>query len=216
MKGNSKLVISRQTLPHERLEVTVRRHLAAEWQKPPASHTREAFMRFLQVVSSINRPMILDSGCGTGESTLRLAEDHMDCWVIGIDKSAARLAKANKKERPQNAVFLRADQFDFWRLAAEKGMRFKVHYLFYPNPWPKKEHLKRRVHAHPAFKYLIAISERLILRSNWLIFIQEFAAAYRLATGYEGETAKIRPQEAYTLFEKKFLESGHELYEFRG
>lgn len=37
--------------------------------------------------------MILDAGCGVGESTLRLAARFPEARVIGVDKSAARLGR---------------------------------------------------------------------------------------------------------------------------
>ena len=73
----------------------------------------------------------------------------------------------------------------------------------------------RRIHAHPAFKDLLHISHNLVLRSNWRIYVEEFAAAFEFVTGSVGEMTQIHPHVAVSLFEKKYLASGFDLYEFR-
>lgn len=91
--------------------------------------------------------VILDSGCGTGESTLHLARRFPGVPVIGIDKSAMRLNKAGNIHQlrhadesqhqqslsgeeqatqsalgapPANAFWVRAELLDFWKLALEE------------------------------------------------------------------------------------------------
>ncbi len=48
--------------------------------------------------------VILDSGCGTGESTLHLARKFPGVPVIGIDKSAMRLNKAGNEHQLRHAT----------------------------------------------------------------------------------------------------------------
>ncbi len=212
--GNSRSVRSTQHGLHPRLEQLVRRHLEREWKKPPAVYTGAAFQTLLEFADG--RPLVLDSGCGVGDGTLNLAALFSDCQVVGIDKSEVRLQKALKKPRPENVLFLRADQFDFWREARRHGLQFEVSYLLYPNPWPKKEHLSRRIHGHPAFVDLTAVSRRLVVRSNWPIFVEEFAAAYCWVTGKRGTITELKVLQPMTAFERKYLASGHKIYEFNG
>ena len=123
--------------------------------------------------------MVLDSGCGTGESTVLLARRYPDCLVVGVDKSAARLDKA--PQLPANARLLRADLADIWRLMDDAGWKLAQHYLLYPNPWPKPAQLKRRWHGHPVFPDLLVLGGRLVLRSNFEVYVDEFARALELA-----------------------------------
>ena len=58
---------------------------------------------------------------------------------------------------PANAVLIRADLVDFWRLLADNGVRLARHYNLYPNPWPKIGHLARRWHGHPVFPALLEL-----------------------------------------------------------
>jgi len=158
-----------------------------------------------------DRPLVLDSGCGTGESTAALARVHPDCLVVGIDKSRARLDKA--PELPGNARLVRAELADFWRLAHAAGWQPARHYLLYPNPWPKPAHLKRRWHAHPAFPHLLALGGRLALRSNFELYVDEFARALALAGVVDVKVVSFEADDSISPFERKYRLSGHRLFQ---
>lgn len=212
MQHNSKQVISNQTTIHEHLDLLISKHLTSEYKRPIGAPTKQAFER-LRSLNISTDAFILDSGCGIGRSSVTLAQMHPQHTVIGVDKSPVRLQKLGDASLPSNLYLIRADQFDFWRLAAQHRWIFKKHTIFYPNPWPKKKHVQRRVHGHPAFPDLLRISKTLILRSNWKLYVQEFSYAYKLATGRECQIQKILPNPIMSPFEKKFLASGHALYE---
>jgi tRNA G46 methylase TrmB len=156
--------------------------------------------------------IVLDSGCGTAASTVMLAEGHPEALVIGVDKSADRLARQPLGALPPNLLLLRADLQDFWRLAQASGWRITRHCLFYPNPWPKAAQLTRRWHAHPVFPALLALGGLLELRSNWRLYLDEFAAALAIV----GIPARIEPVGAdgtpVSPFERKYLASGQQCW----
>lgn len=219
MQGNSKTVTSSQRQPHQRLQAVVGRHLTQRYRKPVQQHNRIAFEQVQQILAdSPEQPLILDAGCGTGESTARLAAQHPDCRVIGVDRSAVRLSRLGVADRPAcdgNAIWVRADLVDFWRLAAENGWRLHKHYLLYPNPYPKPEQLRRRWHAHPVFPSLLALGGELELRSNWRLYITEFAEAIQCVTGLGAEAREYTPDEFISPFETKYARSGQRLYRLR-
>ncbi len=208
--GNSRPVTSRQTQPHGLLEKIAQRHLEKPFRKPPADHSRRAFETFLKVFSP-QQPCLLDAGCGTGESSVVLAKRYPDCFVVGIDQSEARLAKATQ-EPLENLLFLRCDLVDFWLLAAQTGVQFQRQTLFYPNPWPKPEHVGRRWPGHPILPHLLACGLVIELRTNWLVYAQEWALVFRLATGLTLSVENWSPASAETAHERKYLRSGHSLW----
>ncbi|MGK7295243.1 MAG: tRNA (guanine(46)-N(7))-methyltransferase TrmB, partial [Candidatus Wenzhouxiangella sp. M2_3B_020] len=173
----------------------------------PAS--RPAFETLARTRS--DRPLILDSGCGTGASTAVLADRFPDHLVVGIDRSAARLARA-PSSLPANAMLLRARVEDIWRLLYEHGIRPARHYLLYPNPWPKSAHVRRRWHGHSVFPVFLALSRRLEVRVNWRLYVDEF----RVASGVCGiETPPVvsfQSDAPLTPFERKYRASAHELF----
>ena len=170
-------------------------------------------MPVLEDIVGSTRPVILDAGCGNGASTLRLAYRYPHAWVIGLDKSAARLQRLAPQghARRGHVWLVRAEIAEAWRILAEAGVRLTGHYLLYPNPWPKSAHLHRRWHGHPAFRWLLALGGRLELRSNWPVYVAEFGYALRIA-GHRFHIDPIDPAlPALTPFERKYRESGHEL-----
>lgn len=217
MQIPSKPIHSSQTAPHEDLLPLLDKYRRSVFQKPIAEHTRAAFEHAERIVRAANRPLILDSCCGVGMSTVHLADTFPEHFVLGIDKSAARIAKhhAYREEAINNYALVRADVIDFWRLAAQYEWRVARHFLLYPNPWPKITALKKRFHGHPAFVDLIKLGAYFEVRCNWQIYLREFEAAFWHCTGVRGTLESFAPARPITPFEKKYLHAGHELFRLR-
>lgn len=211
MFANSPEVASNQDDIHEKLATTVKKHIAVAYRKPIAAYSIEAFKIACKFCDQMERAIILDSGCGTGESSYALAQNYPHHCIIGLDKSARRLHKA-QRFKSENLLFIRTDIFDFWRQAVKANWRIDRHYLLYPNPWPKKHDLKRRYHGHPAFPYLLRLGGDFEIRCNWRIYLQEFNMAVNLVAGFTPEITEFTPATYLTNFEKKFHLSGHRLF----
>eukprot|EP00986_Skeletonema_menzelii_P004510 scaffold1543_cov128-Skeletonema_menzelii.AAC.5 len=215
------------------LEKIVQKHihtLPRYWfSRPVAKHTAEAFQEAMDFVNEFRAKkqlsdtskvnVILDSGCGTGKSSVILGGMYPNCVVIGVDQSLARLSRnksykqsdyseesdSEKQTRAHtssnnqdnslndNVLLLRAELSDFWKCCLssiqwQESASIYKHYLLYPNPYPKKSRLKSRFYAHPAFPLLMmtimmdgdvlsAEEEKLVVRSNWKGYLNEFKAA---------------------------------------
>jgi len=208
----SKPVISKQTKPHEQLTWLVEKHRHHSFQKPIARYNQKAFDQIAPLVEQHQGALLLDSGCGTGDSTRQLAELYPQALVIGVDRSADRLSR-QRANTPDNCLLIRADLIDFWRLANQANWPIDEHYLLYPNPEPKPGHLKRRFHGHPVFPTLTTLSRRLQARSNWWVYLAELQQALS-QFGIESQISNISHQSAppITLFEQKYRQSGHQLW----
>ena len=231
--SQAKEVWSNQEGPFKDLEKLVRKYACTPYLRPIADHTRLAFADAEQFIAdfytkrhtgSAPHPVILDSGCGTGESTLHLAHQFPGYPVIGIDKSAVRLEKASQsvnstiRDLPSNAFYVRAELIDFWRLALEKvtaGLwTIPYHALYYPNPWPKQSEATRRFHLHPIFPTLIRLALTTELRTNWEIYAQEFAQAASLLSPNANVTIQlIKEGEPITAFERKYKNACQQLWQ---
>jgi len=213
----SKRVESNQEGTHPDLEAAVLKYLSVPFLRPVAAHTRMAFDEANEFIRLFSKPIILDSGCGTGESTRVLAHKFPENPVIGLDKSLQRLSKSELSQLPPNAKLLRAELLDFWKLVLEAHWNVAYHALYYPNPWPKKAQLGRRFHAHPIFPTLLKLCPHLELRTNWEIYAREFEQAASLAMPRLGIPMKPQleswaPSVPETAFERKYLASGHLLW----
>ena len=209
----SKEITDTQTTIHKNLDAIVTKHLNSSFKKPFNQHNLEAFAAANTFIKQQQKPVILDSFCGTAHSSVLLAKQHPNHTIIGVDKSKYRLAKAPEELHTlTNCLLLRTDIDDFWRLAAQDNWKLSKHYILYPNPWPKSTHIKRRVHGSAVFKDMLALGGHIELRSNWQIYVKEFSHALTLA-GFNTEEKNIKPQgEFMTLFEKKYALSKHELW----
>lgn len=232
-------VTSNQIDIYKNLEAVVRKYAATTFLRPVADHTRGAFEKASEFVRSFygsratgRLDLVLDSGCGTGESTIHLARKFPNVPVIGIDKSSVRLSKAGNERQlevsaggscdvPANAFWVRAELLDFWRLALEKvnaGEWNVLHdALYYPNPWPKESEANRRFHLHPIFPVLMRLSPVTELRTNWEIYAREYKEAARIAgdclsLNVSAECSAFSPENPETAFERKYQTAGQELY----
>ena len=180
-KSISRSVVSNQAAEHDNLTEIVSKHLTTEFKRPIAQHNIDAYQ---DAISQINKAdIIFDSGCGNGKSTLNLAKKHPNAFIIGIDKSLHRITKLAREKTPVNTNYclVRADLIDFWRLAVNDNIKLQRHFILYPNPWPKKHHLKRRWHGSPVFRQILALGGKIELRSNWQTYLQEFSQALSIA-----------------------------------
>ncbi len=203
-------IVDAQSAPHRDLVDVVRKHFASDWQRPIADHTLAAFEDIRPWLLDAGQ-LIVDSCCGTGESTRQLALGSPDASVVGIDKSRARLKK-HEHDGPRNYRLVRADVNDFWRLLVRETVPITRHCLFYPNPYPKASQLRKRWYASPAFPSLVSMGGELEVRSNWSIYVEEFATALDIA-GVASEVSTVsETAEAVSLFEKKYRERGQTLY----
>lgn len=216
MYANSRIPQSAQSGIHERLGELVDRHLRDPFRKPILDYNRDAFDAALAAWQHAGSdvPLILDAACGTGASSVQLAHAHPGSFVIGVDQSSDRLS-TEKGALPPNLHLARADLVDFWRLLAGQGVTLERHCLFYPNPWPKIGHLSRRWHGHAVFPVLVQLGGLIECRSNWRIYVEEFAFALGRLLGRELECESMAPEALLvpvSPFERKYRDSGQPLY----
>jgi len=219
---NSSAISSSQTGIHEQLSSLLAKHAAVPFRKPIADYNRRAFDNSIASWRAAGAaPLILDTGCGVGLSTLHLAMQYPDHFVIGIDQSADRLVRNTDRSHwsgpePDNLCFVRADLVDYWRLLLAAGIFPARQYLLYPNPWPKIGHLARRWHGHAVFPSIIALGGHIECRSNWCIYVEEFATALKQLGGtavlQANDCTTYLPDAPITPFERKYLASGHTLW----
>ena len=216
--GDSRVIVTNQPGIHEKLEDIVEKHLTHRSQKPYQAHTEKAFAEMDALVKAHQGDVILDSCCGVGQSTRLLAKQNPSALVIGVDKSAHRINR-NVDEivhddgaQIENYHLVRADLNDFYRLVDQANWSVKKHYILYPNPWPKSKHIQRRWHGSAVFPQIINIGEQIILRSNWLLYLQEFQFAADVA-GVLGDISEVSNDQPLTPFEAKYRASGQQCWQ---
>ena len=209
-REGSTSVYSNQSSIHDDLAKLVQKHMASTWQEPTPPHDREAMKEIIALLKAHKGPLILDSFCGTGMSTAKLASQHPKALVIGIDKSADRLRR-HVQTQSRNYHLIRGNCEHIWAQMVSANVVCAQHYLLYPNPWPKKAHLKRRIHGHPSFPLLKLLGGAIEVRSNWKIYVDEFAAASQFL-GLDTQVESFSATDPLTLFERKYAANSENLW----
>ena len=104
---------------------------------------RAQFARILQERANF----VWEVGCGHGHFLTAYAQKHPDDLCIGIDITADRIERANRKRdraRLTNLHFLRAEARIFLETLPPDAV-FSSIYILFPDPWPKLRHHKNRI-----------------------------------------------------------------------
>lgn len=209
----SRAVNSNQQGIHENLDSVVVKHLKTSWRKPISHFSESVFATIQDWIKKTDRPLLLDSGCGTGDSSINLALRYPTHNVLGFDRSEVRLDKLkNRHTVPDNCLVVRADAEDLWRQLLSEGVKLEKHFVLFPNPYPKAAQLNKRWHGSPVFPTLVQLSPTIELRSNWKTYLVEFSRAWEIATGQSTLIESYNPEEPITAFETKYKNSDQTLW----
>jgi tRNA (guanine-N7-)-methyltransferase len=118
-------------------------------QKEREGRVRQFFSnQITPLINSTNKHSIdLEIGCGHGHWINEYAQRNKTKICIGIDLISKRIEKATvKKENAKNTnlCFLKAEAIEFINYKP-KELVFTNVFVFFPDPWPKKKHHKRRL-----------------------------------------------------------------------
>jgi tRNA (guanine-N7-)-methyltransferase len=93
------------------------------------------------------RPLELDCGCGKGRFLLARAAAHPDVQFLGLDRMLVRIRKLDRKILRAgfgNVKLLRMEAFYSLQQLLPPH-RLRTVYIFFPDPWPKRRHHRRRL-----------------------------------------------------------------------
>jgi len=164
-----------------------------------------------------NAPLVVEIGFGMGQATAAIAGAQPEVDFLGIEVHEAgvgALLQRIEAEGLRNLRIVRHDAVEVLQQMIEPASLAGV-LVFFPDPWPKKRHWKRRL-VQPAFAALVASrlapGGELHCATDWEPYAQQMlevlAAEPLLANTAEGFTP--RPgQRPLTKFEQRGLALGH-------
>ncbi len=166
-------------------------------------------------------PLVVEVGSGMGETTARIAAENPGTDYLAIEVHAPGVGSLLKQVQEAGLSNLRVVQHDAVEVLRDMiapATLAGIH-IFFPDPWPKKRHHKRRL-LQPAFVRLAA--ERLAPRgllhvaTDWQEYADHALAVLSAEPLLRNSAADYAPRPAWrpeTKFERRGLRLGHGVYD---
>jgi len=162
-------------------------------------------------------PLVLEIGSGMGESTAALAEAEPDVDHLAVEVFepgiAALLMRAAELT---NLVVLRGDAVALITTRVPEGSLAAIR-IFFPDPWPKRRHHKRRL-VQPAFVALAASrlepGGTLHMATDWADYADQMRAVADAEPRLSGGEVPRPPWRPVTKFEARALSEGRAVRDF--
>lgn len=166
-------------------------------------------------------PLVLEIGFGMGETTAAIADARRDVDFVGVEVHGpgvgALLARVDAMGLA-NVRVVRHDAVDVVADMIAPGSLAGVH-VFFPDPWPKKRHHKRRL-LQPAFVH--ALAQRLApggyfhAATDWEDYAKEMLATLEAEPLLRNTAQGFAPRPAtrpLTKFEARGRKLGHAVFD---
>lgn len=175
----------------------------------------------LAAVFGRNAPRIMEIGFGMGETTAQIAAQRPDQDYLGIEVHTPGVGSLLKQIEAQglgNVRIIQHDAVEVLERMIEPGSLAGAH-IFFPDPWPKKRHQKRRL-IQPPFVALLASRLEpggyLHCATDWQEYAEQMLAVLSAEPALENSTEGFSLRPAYrplTKFEARGLKLGHGVWD---
>jgi len=168
-----------------------------------------------------NNPVVVEIGFGMGRATAIIANENPDINYLGLEIHKPGIGRLlwEIEHRPLvNVRIIEHDAAEVFKNMIPKNSLCGVH-IFFPDPWPKKRHHKRRLVQRP-FTDCIASKLRskgyIYMVSDWFDYANWALSTLTSTEGLVNEYGSFAPPQSWrplTSFEKKGLDKNHEIKE---
>ncbi|HSG76054.1 MAG TPA: tRNA (guanosine(46)-N7)-methyltransferase TrmB [Burkholderiales bacterium] len=159
------------------------------------------------------KPLVLEIGSGMGETTAAIAAAQPGSDFIAVEvhgPGVGSLLRRIDEQGLKNLRVIRHDAIEVLEHMIADASLAGIH-LFFPDPWPKKRHHKRRL-VQPAFATLaarkLAPGGYLHAATDWPQYAEQMAEVLDAEPLLTRAAARERPA---TKFEQRGMKLGHEV-----
>jgi len=170
----------------------------------------------LKEIFPASQKIIMEIGFGMGEATAIIAKNHPNNAYIAVDVHPPGIGKLLGRIVENDLKNLRVIEDDVHLVLPHmfEDESLDAIHLYFPDPWPKKKHNKRRI-VNEGFLSLIHPKLKkggyIHIATDWVpyaISMQEVFAASSLFTGGVIEKPELRP---VTRFEGQGIDKDHQV-----
>jgi tRNA (guanine-N7-)-methyltransferase len=168
-----------------------------------------------------NAPVVAEVGFGMGETTARIAAENPRVDYLAIEVHApgvGSLLRQVEERGLTNVRIVQHDAVEVLRDMVPPDSLAGLH-VFFPDPWPKKRHHKRRLIQAP-FAALVATRLRpggyIHVATDWQEYAEHVLAVLSATPGLRNtarEFAPRPPTRPETKFERRGLKLGHGVWD---
>ena len=166
-------------------------------------------------------PKILEIGFGMGETTAAIAaaQPHQDYLGIEVHTpGVGNLLKLIDAQALANVRIIQYDAVEVLRHMIAPQSLDGIH-IFFPDPWPKKRHHKRRLIQPPLVEWLTAKLKPgayLHAATDWHEYAEQILAVFSATPALQNTATDYAPRPVYrpqTKFETRGLRLGHGVWD---
>ena len=166
-------------------------------------------------------PRILEIGFGMGETTADIAAAHPQVDYLGLEVHTPGVGSLLKRIRERELGNVRVIQHDAVEVLEHMlgPDTFDGAHIFFPDPWPKKRHHKRRL-LQPPFVQLLASRVKpggyIHAATDWKEYAQQILEVLSAEPALANAATDFAPRPDYrplTKFEQRGLGLGHGVWD---
>jgi len=163
----------------------------------------------------------LEIGFGMGETTARIAAAHPDHDYLAIEvhtPGVGALLKTIAEQAIRNIRVVQHDAVEVLNNMIEPET-FNGAHIFFPDPWPKKRHHKRRLIQAPFVGLLVNKLKSggyLHVATDWEQYAEQIVSVLSMEPALQNTAANYAPRPNYrplTKFEARGLRLGHGIWD---
>ena len=177
-------------------------------------------LNFTDIFNNTN-PVTMEIGFGMGHATAQIAQDNPNMNYIGSEvhvPGVGRLLGEIKKRQLKNLYLIEYDALEILETMIPDNSLAGFH-IFFPDPWPKKKHHKRRLLQRPRTDLLVSKLSPggyIYFATDWEEYALSAVEELSCTEGIHNKYEKFAPHQEWrprTKFEQKGLDAGREIFE---
>lgn len=165
------------------------------------------------------QPVVMEIGYGMGEATWQIAQANPSVNYLGVEVHmpgvGKLMAKLNEFELT-NVKLIERDVFEVFHFMIADGVLEGVH-LYFPDPWPKKRHFKRRI-VNQRFISEVATKLKpggyLHIATDWVPYAEWITEQFNETTLFTGGVIDRPESRPLTRFEGQGITKDHAVNDF--